>query len=241
MATVLKQAFDAQAFVDGMMAELERSGRTLRESAIARKIEAGEASKAEIVGWCRQHYWGVTYHTRRFLSLQVARMPYELTDGVIENIAEEVLGYQSKSGKSHVELLLEFVEYLGYPRTAVTEAEPNVDAVLSSSWLLTLAYHRPWYEMSLGGNLAIEHQIPAAYSRFVEGFRKCYGFSEQGIEFFTIHIAVDEEHGGEGIVRQIEQFGTTEQIRRDMRAAFFAGAEATRRCWDAFQGIPELK
>ena len=52
----------------------------------------GEATKEELVGWARQHYWGVTYHTRRVLSAWVTKMPYEMTDSVIENIAEEVLG-----------------------------------------------------------------------------------------------------------------------------------------------------
>lgn len=231
-------AFDAQGLVDEIVAELERSGRSLPEAEIVRKIEAGVATKAEIVGWCRQHYHGVTRHTRRFLSLLIGRLPEELTAPVIENIAEEVLGYQSGSGKSHVDLLFDFVEYLDFPRSTLTEAEPNVDAVLSNSWLFTLAYHRPWYEMFLGANLAIEHQIPPAYTRMVKGFRDRYGFSEAGITFFTVHIKVDQEHGGRAIVDMIRQFATTDAIRRNMRAAFFAGAEATRRCWDAYQGIP---
>lgn len=229
---------DAQAFVDGMIAELQARGRGLPDAEIVRKIENGTATKAEMAGWARQHYHGVTFHTRRFLSILLGRLPYELTDHVIENISEEVLGYQSGSGVSHVEWLFRFVEYLGFPRAALTDAEPNVDAVLSNSWLYTLAYHRPWYEMFLGANLAIENQIPPAYTRMVNGFRNHYGFSEEGIKFFTIHIQVDEEHGGEGIVDIIRRFGTSDEVIRNMRAAYFTGAEATRRCWDAYQGVP---
>lgn len=230
--------FDAEAFVTEMVEELGRRGRSLPEAEIVRKIEAGTATKAEIVGWCRQHYHGVTRHTRRFLSLLVGRLPEELTAPVIENIAEEVLGHQSGAGKSHVDLLFDFVEYLNFPRSALTDAEPNVDAVLSNSWLFALAYHRPWYEMFLGANLAIEHQIPPAYTRMVKGFRERYGFSEEGIKFFTVHIKVDEEHGGKAIVDMIREVATTDEIRRNMRAAFFTGAESTRRCWDAYHGVP---
>lgn len=232
-------SFDAHEFINEMVKELEASGRGLPDAEIVRKIAAGEATKAEMVGWARQHYHGVTFHTRRFLSALIPRLPFELTGVVVENLAEEVLGTTSGTGKSHLDLLFQFVEYLDFPREVVTEAEPNPDAVLSSSWLLTLGYHRPWYEMFAGANLAIEHQIPPSYTRMVEGFRKHYGFSEHGIEFFTVHIVADEEHGGETIAQIFQEYATTEEVRRALRSAFFTGAEATRRCWDAYQGVPE--
>lgn len=231
--------FDAHRFIEELVHELEASGRGLPDAEIVRKIAVGEATKAEMVGWARQHYHGVTYHTRRFLSALVPRLPDELTDVVVENLAEEVLGTVSGAGKSHLELLFQFVEYLDFPRETITQAEPNADAVLSSSWLLTLGYHRPWYEMFAGANLAIEHQIPPSYKKMVEGFRRHYGFSEQGIEFFTVHIVADEEHGGDTIAEVFQRYATTEEVRRALRAAFFTGAEATRRCWDAYHGVAE--
>ena len=60
-------AFDGNAFVDEMKNELISSGRGLKNATWIEKVARGEATKEELVGWARQHYWGVTYHTRRFL------------------------------------------------------------------------------------------------------------------------------------------------------------------------------
>ena len=85
-------AFDGNAFVDEMKAELISSKRELKNATWVEKVSRGEATKEDLVGWARQHYWGVTYHTRRFLSVWVGRIPYEMTNDVIDNISEEVLG-----------------------------------------------------------------------------------------------------------------------------------------------------
>ena len=45
----------------------EASGRTLDQADWVERVVQGEATKEELVGWARQHYWGVTYHTRRVL------------------------------------------------------------------------------------------------------------------------------------------------------------------------------
>ena len=72
--------FDGEAFVAEMRQELIDSGRTLDKATWVERVAQGEATPQEMVGWARQHYWGVTYHTRRFLSIWVGRIPYEMTD-----------------------------------------------------------------------------------------------------------------------------------------------------------------
>ena len=52
--------FDGDAFVQDMRQELIDSGRTLDRSDWVEKVVQGEATKEELVGWARQHYWGVT-------------------------------------------------------------------------------------------------------------------------------------------------------------------------------------
>ena len=230
-------SFDGEAFVEEMRQELIDSGRTLDRAVWVERVVQGEATPQELVGWARQHYWGVTYHTRRFLSIWVGRIPYEMTDAVIENIGEEVLGIQSKSGFGHLHWLFEFTRALGAPDSVILDATPNTEAVLSESFLYNMAHQRPWYEFQFGASLGIENQIPPAYSRVVEGFRHHYGhlLEPDDYRFHTIHIYVDEEHGG-GVGEFAERYLDTDAKRRSARAAYFAGAEATRRCWDAFEG-----
>ena len=91
--------------------------------------------------------------------------PHALRDDgwVIDNLAEEVLGTTSKSGFGHLHWLFEFTRALGAPDEVITEATPNIDAMACSSFLYRLAHQRPWYELTFGGILAIENQIPPAY------------------------------------------------------------------------------
>ena len=167
-------AFDGEAFVEEIRQELAASSRTLDKARIVERVVQGEATKEELVGWARQHYWGVTYHTRRVLSAWVTRIPYEMTDGVIENIAEEVLGTTSKSGFGHLHWLFQFTRALGAPDDVIAKASPNTDAIASESFLYNLAQQRPWYELTFGGILGIENQIPPAYIRMVRGFKEHY-------------------------------------------------------------------
>ena len=236
-------AFDGNAFVDEMKNELISSGRGLMNATWIEKVSQGEATKEYLVGWARQHYWGVTYHTRRFLSIWVGRIPYEMTDDVIDNISEEVLGTEQKKlfggeGKSHLDWLFHFTRALGAPDETITSAIPNADAVLSESLLFNYAHQRPWYEMIFGALMAIEEQIPEAYTKVVKGFEEHYSdiLKPDDYKFHTVHIVVDEDHGG-GMGEMAEKYLDTEEKRRSARASYFAGAESARRCWDAFDGV----
>lgn len=229
--------FNGERFVESLRAELEESRRGLKYANWVERTTRGEATKEELVGWARQHYWGVTYHTRRFLSIWLARVPYEMTDELVANLSEEVLGLQSKSGKSHLHWLFQFTRALGAPDTVITEASPNADAVLSESYMYNMAHQRPWHEMMFGAILGIENQIPDAYKRVVAGFAKHYQkiLKPDDYLFHTIHIQVDEEHGGH-VGEFAERYLDTEEKRRSARTAYLAGTESCRRCWDANGG-----
>jgi len=41
----------------------------------------------------------------------------------------------------------------------------------------------------------------------------------------------------ENISQLAEKYLDTDEKRRSARAAYFAGAESARRCWDAFDGV----
>ena len=118
-------AFDGEAFVNELRAELQASGRTLDQADWVKRTQQGEATKEDLVAWARQHYHGVTYHTCRVLSAWVTRIPYEMTDGVIDNIAEEVLGTTSKSGFGHLHWLFEFTRRSVRPTRSSPKRHPT--------------------------------------------------------------------------------------------------------------------
>ena len=231
-------AFDGEAFVAEMRQELIDSGRTLDKAVWVEKVTQGEATPQELVGWARQHYWGVTYHTRRFLSIWVGRIPYEMTDAVIENIGEEVLGIQSKSGYGHLHWLFQFTRALGAPDSVIEEATPNVAAVLVRE--PALQPRPPAAVVRVPVRRHPRHREPdpgRPTTRAVQGFKEHYGdvLAPTTTPSTPSTSTVDEEHGG-GVGAFAERYLDTDAKRRSARAAYFAGAEATRRCWDAFEG-----
>ena len=119
----------------------------------------------------------------------------------------------------------------------ITDATPNVDAVACESFLYNMVHQRPWHELTFGGILAIENQIPPAYIRAVAGFKEHYTdmLQPDDYAFHTIHITVDEDHGGH-VGEFAERYLDTDAKRRSARASYFAGAELTRRCWDNLSG-----
>ena len=71
-------------------------------------------------------------------------------------------------------------------------------------------------------------------SRSSTGFKTHYTdiLQPDDYAFHTIHITVDEDHGGH-VGEFAERYLDTDAKRRSARAAYFAGAELTRRCWDS--------
>ena len=122
------------------------------------------------------------------------------------------------------------------PDEVITEATPNVDAMACSSFLYNLAFHRPWYEVQFGGVLGIENQIHRRTPGWSRASRRTTPTCSlpTTTAFHTIHIYVDEDHGG-GVGAFAEHLDTEEK-RRDARVAYLTGAELTRRCWDALDG-----
>ena len=174
-------------------------------------------------GWC-QGANGWTDHARR-------------TIRVLDSLPDAAAAPSRSRVSGHLHWLFQFTRALGAPDEVITHAVPNVDAVASKSFLYLMAQQRPWYELTFGGILGIENQIPPAYIRMVKGFREHYTSILQpgDYAFHTIHITVDEDHGGH-VGEFAERYLDTDEKRRSAKAAYLAGVEITRRCWDAYVG-----
>ena len=161
-----------------------------------------------------------------------------MTDDVIENLAEEVLGTQSKTGLSHLHWLFEFTRALGAPDEVITHATPNVEAIASRELPLQPreSSARGTSSRSAASSASRTRSRPRT-SGWWKGSRPTTATSSppDDYRFHTIHIYVDEEHGGH-VGEFAERYLDTEDKRRSARSAYLAGAELTRRCWDAIDG-----
>jgi pyrroloquinoline-quinone synthase len=76
-----------------------------------------------------------------------------------------------------------------------------------------MATQRPWFTALAAIGIGLESFVPEAFTRMVAAFQKNYDLTEDQLQFWTIHIIADEEHGDEGI-EIVENFATTAQDRK---------------------------
>ena len=230
-------AFDGEKFVQDLREELEASGRGLDKAIWVEKVVQGEATPRDLVGWARQHYWGVTYHTRRVLSAWVTRIPYEMTDDVIENLAEEVLGTQSKTGLSHLHWLFEFTPRARRPRRGhhTRNAQRGGDRVRELP--LQPRESAPLVRAHVRGHPRHREPDPARVHPGGRGVQDPLRRRPLPRRLPLPHDPHLRGRGARWPRREFaERYLDTEDKRRSARAAYLAGAELTRRCWDATDG-----
>ena len=79
------------------------------------------------------------------------------------------------------------------------------------SWC-TVQSRKPFVEALSGLLIGLESQVPRIYSKTTPPLLEKYGFSEDEVTFFTIHIAADIEHGEKGF-EIVEKYATTDEQR----------------------------
>ncbi len=84
----------------------------------------------------------------------------------------------------------------------ILNAQLNGDVLAETiglqSWC-TVQSRKPFVEALSGLLIGLESQVPRIYSKTTPPLLEKYGFSEEEVTFFTIHIAADVEHGEKGL------------------------------------------
>jgi len=186
----------------------------------------GELTRAQIGAWAAQHYQYVSQFPRWCAAIY-AECPYaDARDFLLENIIEE------ESGVKHVDLLLRFAEACGVSRLEVERTKQLPTTRGLTAWCYEMA-HKPFYEAAAGLLVGLESQVPGIYKRNLVPLKPVYGFTDHEIEFFTVHIEVDEVHGERGY-EIVETYSTTPEMRQRAVAAV---REATEMRWQYMTGV----
>lgn len=158
----------------------------------------------QILGeWTKQHYHYVS-HFAQWCGIIFGNCDDEDANRfLVENIAEEE-GFLEEGGfpaVKHVKLLLDFGEACGKPREEIKNAqrngELNAGTLGLQSWCAVQAT-KPTHEAVAGLLVGLESQVPQIYKRTTPPLVEKYGFSEDEIVFFRLHIVADTEHGKRG-------------------------------------------
>jgi pyrroloquinoline-quinone synthase len=190
-------------------------GRSANTSPFSIAWAEGKLTRAHLARWAENHYHYVGPFAD-YLGYVYARMPaqyIEAKDFLLANMYEEEIG-----GDRHTDLLIRFAESCG----TTGERVKNPDNMLATtrglqSWCYAVAMREDPIVAVAALVVGLESQVPSIYRRQTPTLRKVYGFTDQEVEFFDLHIVSDEIHGERGYQIVLEHANTPDLQQRCLR------------------------
>lgn len=158
----------------------------------------------------------------------VAEKQYGLMEVVLDNFMEELAG-----PRTHVDIMLQFLEEGGISREAADRAEPAPGTMAAIEMIIGGCQRRSalegvamltFVESQLGGS----ERVSAKVYRELTGY---YGFSERAAETYRLHAEQDAGHG-ERQIEAIRRYATDAETQERVRSAVKLGLTAFTLEWD---------
>jgi pyrroloquinoline-quinone synthase len=190
-------------------------GKSANTSPFSIAWAQGKLSRAHLARWAENHYHYVGPFAS-YLGYVYGRLPEEFTetkDFLLSNMYEEEIG-----GDRHTDLLIRFAEACGTTAARVKDPD-NMSPTTRGlqSWCYSIAMREDPIVAIAGLVVGLESQVPSIYRRQTPTLREKYGFTDQEVEFFDIHIVSDEIHGERGYQIVLAHAKTVEMQQRCLR------------------------
>jgi pyrroloquinoline-quinone synthase len=183
-------------------------GKTATKSPFSLAWASGKLSREHLARWAENHYHYVGPFAD-YLAYIYARTPDHMTeakDFLLSNMYEEEIG-----GDRHTDLLIRFAEACGTTRERVIDPD-NMSPTTRGlqSWCYAVAMREDPVVAVAGLVVGLESQVPSIYRKQSPALRDVYGFTDEEVEFFDLHIVSDEIHGERGYQIVLEHATTPE-------------------------------
>lgn len=173
---------------------------------------SGQLSKEHFARWAENHYHYVGPFAD-YLAYIYASIPDKFTDAkdfILQNMWEEELG-----GDRHTDLLIRFAEACGTTGEAVTNERNMLPTTRGlQSWCYAVAMREHFVVATAALIVGLESQVPAIYRKQLPPLKNLYGFNDEEVEFFDLHIVSDEIHGERGYQIVLDYANTPELQQR---------------------------
>ena len=158
----------------------------------------------------------------------VAEKRYALMDVVLENFMEELSG-----DRTHVDIMLQFLEEGGISREEADRAEPAPGTLAAIEMIVGCCQRRSALEgLAMLAFVESQHGGPEGVAaRVYREMRGFYGFSQRAAETYELHAEEDVGHGARQI-EAIQRYATDEETQELVRRAVKLGATAFTLEWD---------
>jgi pyrroloquinoline-quinone synthase len=171
-------------------------GREAKNASFSKAWAEGRLTREHFARWAENHYHYVGPFAD-YLSYIYANTPDSNTfakDFTLQNMYEEEL-----ADIRHTDLLIKFGEACGTTRERI-EDPMNMNAVTRGlqAWCYATAMREHYVVATAALVVGLESQVPSIYKKQIVPLREKYGFTEDEIEFFDLHITSDVVHGERG-------------------------------------------
>jgi len=187
-----------------------------RHSAVHPWSEAwvtGKLNRQLLGEWVKQHFHYVSYFSQWLGAVYATCPHWDVQEFLLENITEEegMAGNGDFEPVRHCDLLLDFAEACGKSRKEIIDAQINGELLPETLGLQSWCHRqsqRPFVEALSALLVGLESQVPAIYSKTTPPLLEKYGFTQEEVTFFSLHIVADAEHGERGF-QIVEKYATT--------------------------------
>jgi pyrroloquinoline-quinone synthase len=190
-------------------------GKSANKSPFSIAWAEGKLSRAHLARWAENHYHYVGPFAD-YLGYVYGRMPAQYQDAkdfLLSNMYEEEIG-----GDRHTDLLIRFAESCGTTAERIKNPD-NMSATTRGlqSWCYAVAMREDPIVAVAALVVGLESQVPSIYRRQTPTLREKYGFSDEEVEFFDLHIVSDEIHGERGYQIVLEHATTADLQQRCLK------------------------
>jgi pyrroloquinoline-quinone synthase len=178
---------------------------------------SGRLNKKLLGEWTKQHYHFVS-HAAEWVATIFANCPHEeVREFLLENVCEEegVTGQAGYAPVRHPKLLLDFAEHCGMRRAEVVNAQLNGEVLAETLGLQAWCSNqsrRHFTEAIASILIGLESQVPQIYAKTTPPLLEKYGFTEEEVVFFRLHIVADTEHGERGY-EIVDRYANTPELQ----------------------------
>lgn len=186
----------------------------------------GELTLEALRGYAGQYYRHVLSFPQYLSAVHSQTEDLDSRRYLLENLNDEERG-----DDKHPELWLRFAEGIGLRREDVRAAAPLPETAACDAMFRDIAARGA--APGLAALYAYESMVPAVAEAKIEGLKRHYGIDDdRTLEFFTVHLEVDEWHAE--VARKL----LDRTVPADERPATLRAAEdSTKATWGLLDGV----
>ncbi|MBS2004139.1 MAG: CADD family putative folate metabolism protein [Cyanobacteria bacterium SZAS LIN-5] len=192
----------------------------------------GALKKDEIREYACDYYHHVAEFPNYLDTLQKRLPEGELRNVVLENKGDEE-GVQSRDGRSHAEIWLDFAQGMGASAEDIVDHEPIEEIEQLIATFKDVVANGSTAE-ALAALYAYESQVPRVATEKERGLKDHYGADDKTSYYFTLHKSFDVLHARTWLEQIAREVGTDEAVQQ---AALNAAERAAKSLWNALDGV----